>query len=105
MSLWIQTVSLCVVSVWFGMAVGAHLWRKPPRSNVYTFSTGQQVAASYLFEWLSVTELERWPPMSEVLEAARLVGSGFSAVEVDRIVTAVRPMAQRAAQRGLQAMS
>lgn len=98
-------LSLAVVGFWLGVAVGTHMRGRPPRSNVYTFSTGQQVAALYFFDWLAITPGQDWPPMSEVLEASRSIGSGFTPVEIDRIVTAVRPMAQRAALRGLKALS
>lgn len=101
----IPTVSLCIVFLWLGIAVGARLWKRPQRSAVYRFSTGQEVAALYFYEWLAVLPLEQWPPGSEIVDVARSIGSGITTVEIERLVTAVRPMAQRAAERGRKAMA
>jgi len=101
----IPILSMLAVGFWLGVAFGARWKGVPPRSAVYRFSTGQECAAAYLFEWLAITPVESWPPMQDVLAAARSVGQSFTAPEVERLVTAVRPMAQRAVQRGHQALT
>lgn len=87
-----------------GFLLAWWLRRPTKRHNVFRFSTGQEVAALHFFEWLAITPAEKWPPMGEVIDVARAVGGGLSAVEIDRIVTAVRPMAVRAIERGQKAL-
>lgn len=101
----VSMLSLLPVATWLGLSIGAKRWRVMPRPAVFRFSTGQEVSSLFLFEWLAVTPLDNWPPGQEILEAARSVGANLSLPEVDRLITAVRPMAERAIQRGEQALT
>lgn len=99
-----NVISFVLVAFFFGLLVGYRLQKPPKRAPVLRFSDGREVSSLYFFEWLAITDLDKWPPMSDVLTASRMVGAGFTAPEIERIVTAVRPMAQRALQRGERAL-